>query len=567
MLKKSVFSHALAASALLTSGAALAQDFKTVPGELIVKLKDSSDKSFFYTFKSNGVELDRTIDLSYGQLFVVKYDENSANATSVANMLEQDSNVEYAEPNFIYEIVKPIVESPIHNILEQMEDETVYNYTPVDAKFNTLWGLHNTGRNPGAPGTAGADVDAKKAWEITTGDRAIKIAVIDTGIDYNHPDLKDQMWTNEAELNGKPGVDDDGNGYVDDIHGYDFANNDGDPKDGHSHGTHCAGTIGASHNSIGVAGVMKDVQFVAIKFLTDRGSGSTEGAIKSVDYATKMNVDLMSNSWGGGGRSQALHDAIQRASDAGIIFTAAAGNSKTNNDVRPHYPSNYQIDNVVSVAATTSQDKLASFSCYGKTTVHIAAPGHQIMSTTKNGGYASYSGTSMATPHVSGVLGLLLAHEGRMPHTDMKERLLATSEPISALRGKTINGGRINAYNLLTDTRPQRNEPKPGQWVRIPVETPWETAHPYADNMSESRTFTFPGAKFVRVIFNKYDLENRYDFVEVKDANGAAVDKVTGSGQDEASEFVTGDTVELTLTTDRSQTRWGFLVEEVEVQY
>ena len=179
-------------------------------------------------------------------------------------------------------------------------------------------------------------------------------------------------------------------------------NNDGDPMDGHSHGTHCAGTIGAVHdNEIGVSGVMADVSIVAIKFLTDRGSGTTANAVKAIQYATKLNVDLMSNSWGGGGFSQALYDAIEEASEAGIVFTAAAGISRSNNDQRPHYPSNYQIPNVISVAAHTAQDTLASFSCYGEKTVHVAAPGHKILSTTKKGGYAVYSGTSMATPHVS----------------------------------------------------------------------------------------------------------------------------------------------------------------------
>jgi len=566
MFKKSVFTHALTASALLASGSALANDVKVVPGELIVKLKDSSNKAFFNGFKSMGVQLDRTLDLSYGQLHIVKFD-NTKSSQSVQMLLEQDNNVEYAEPNFIYEIVKPIEESPIDNLLSQMESETPYNYTPVDAKFNTLWGLQNTGSNPGAPGVAGADIDAMKAWEITKGDRAIKIAVIDTGIDYNHPDLKDQMWVNEAEKNGQPGVDDDGNGYIDDIHGYDFANGDGDPKDGHSHGTHCAGTIGASHNSIGVAGVMKDVQFVGIKFLTDSGSGSTEHAIQAVDYATKLNVDIMSNSWGGGGRSEALKEAIERASAAGIIFTAAAGNSSTNNDSRPHYPSNYQVDNVVSVAATTSSDTLASFSCYGRETVHIAAPGHKIMSTVKNGGYASYSGTSMATPHVSGVLGLLLAHEGRMDHSEMKERLLATSEPLSALRGKTMNGGRINAYNLLTDTRPERNEPKPGQWETVTLDEVFESAHPYVENTNVSRTITVEGAKFMRVKVKKYDLENRYDYVEVKNGNGQSSDKISGKGEDYSSDFIEGDTMILNFKSDRSVNKWGFVIEEVEVQY
>ena len=248
--------------------------------------------------------------------------------------------------------------------------------------------------------------------------------MIDTGIDYNHEDLKANSWTNEAEANGKPGVDDDNNGLVDDVHGYDFANKDGDPLDGHGHGTHVSGTIGAIHdNGIGVAGVMADVTMVAVKFLSDAGSGTTADAVLAIDYATSLGVDVMSNSWGGGGRSEALFDAIKRANEKGIIFTAAAGNSSSDNDQSPHYPSNYEVDNVISVAAHTNGDGLASFSSYGRRTVHVAAPGHKILSTVANNSYDVYSGTSMATPHVSGVLGLLLSKEGNLTVAEVKERL------------------------------------------------------------------------------------------------------------------------------------------------
>ena len=539
-----------------------------VPGELIVKLKDGVAKSALKSFKSMGVELDRTIDLSAETLFVVKFNENKL-MKNVKSALNNNPNVEYAEPNFIYEIVKPQETFSVNSLLARTTSLEPTAYTPIDAKFGQLWGLSNTGTNDprGAAGVEGADIDAVKAWSITKGDRRVRIAVIDTGIDYSHPDIKDQMWTNTAELNGTAGVDDDGNGYVDDIHGYDFANNDGDPRDGHSHGTHCAGTIGASHNSIGVAGVMADVEFVAVKFLTDAGSGSTEGAIKSIDYATKMDVDLMSNSWGGGGRSQALHDAIQRAADKGIVFTAAAGNSSTNNDQRPHYPSNYEVKNVISVAATTAGDGLATFSCYGRRTVHVAAPGHNILSTTKDGGYASYSGTSMATPHVSGAIGLLIAQEGRMDLEELRNRVMATSEPLSALRGKTINSGRLNAYNLLTDTRPVRNEPKPGDWETKELDQAWESAHPYGDNINEAKTFSYPGAKYIRLRVKKLDLEKGYDFLQVSDKNRGVAEKVSGAAEDYVSEYVEGDSMTVTFKSDRSVSKWGFVVESIDVQY
>lgn len=557
----------LAAGLLSLATLPVSHAAESVPGELIVKLKKGAEKSFFAQ-KNLGVELKEEINLSYGKLFVVKADEKSLE--SVQAKLAMNADVEYVEPNFIYSIVKPIEEPSLDSILSSLNPLNNSFASPNDPKFNTLWGLRNTGNNePGGrtPGRAGADISAMQAWEITKGSKNIKIAVIDTGIDYRHPDLAANMWVNEAEKNGQPGVDDDGNGYVDDIHGYDFANNDGDPMDGHSHGTHCAGTIGAVHdNGEGVAGVMADVTLVGVKFLTDSGSGSTANAIKSIDYATKIGVDIMSNSWGGGGRSQALEDAIKRAAEAGIIFTAAAGNSRSNNDTRPHYPSNYDVENVVSVAAHTAQDTLASFSCYGKRTVHIAAPGHNVMSTVKNGGYKAYSGTSMATPHVSGVLGLLLANEGRMPHSEMRERLLATSIPVAAYRGKTINGGRIDAHNLLTDTRPPRNEPKPGAWKTKKLDQVWETEHPYGDNMNVEKVFKVEGAKFIRLKVKKYELEARYDNLIVSNGSRAEVEKISGAGEAYLSDAVEGDTMVVTFKSDRSVSKWGFLIEEIEWQ-
>ncbi len=559
---------AVSLAGLSLSGVASAALAPHINGEFIVKLKNGVTKSELGSLKSLGVEVQSDLNVEFGSFYKVKSFADKANTEEILAALNADPAVEYAEPNYIYEIVKPIKEQTLSDILAPVNFEAAYA-TPNDPKFGQLWGLRNTGNNEpsGGAGVAGADIDALKAWDITTGDRSVKIAVIDTGIDYNHPDLADNMWTNTAEANGRPGVDDDGNGFIDDIHGYDFANNDGDPMDGNAHGTHCAGTIGAVHNNgVGVAGVMDNVSFVAVKFLTDSGSGSLEGAIKSIDYATKMNVDLMSNSWGGGGRSEALKEAIERANAAGIVFTAAAGNSGSNNDSSPHYPSNYEVENVISVAATTAQNGMASFSCFGRNTVHIGAPGHRILSSTPNGKYEVFSGTSMATPHVSGAIGLLIANEGRMNPKAVRERVIATSEPTAALRGKTINGGSLNAYNLLTDTRPARNEPKPGAWRAVALDDVWESAHPYADNASEVRVFSHPGAKYMRLKVKKYDLENRYDYLEVRDANGAVVEKVSGTGADYASDYIEGDSMTVVFKSDRSVSKWGFEVVEFEVQ-
>ena len=557
----------LGLSTIFMASGLLAADAPHVPGEIIVKFKAGRGQSFLKSrmFSSLKVKDQRDINLSYDTLSVLKVsDDNSLISTLSA--LKNNPDIEFAEPNFTYTI-KPIKKDNFLNkVLQKFPSNNFTGNTPDDPDFEKLWGMNNSGSNEprGKAGIEGADINAIKAWEITKGSRAIKIAVIDTGVDYNHPDLKSNMWINTKEIPGN-GIDDDGNGYIDDVYGYDFANSDSDPMDGSGHGTHCSGTIGAIHNNqIGVSGVMADVSIMALKFLSDDGSGTLEAAIKAIDYATMMDVDIMSNSWGGGARSEALLEAIKRASDKGIIFTAAAGNSSTDNDAKPSYPSSYDLPNIVSVAAITAQNGLANFSSYGKTSVHIAAPGQNILSTVNNGKYDVYSGTSMATPHVSGVLGLLIAKEGRISHEALRERLTMTGVPVAGLRGKTLTASRIDAYNLLTDIRPDRSGPKDNLWKSR--EMVLESSHPYLENLNETQIIRIPGAKYIRVKFSKYDLEKGYDFVRVADASGNTVEKVTGSGVNYTTDYVEGDTIAINLITDRSISTWGYLIEEIEVQ-
>ena len=340
----------------------------------------------------------------------------------------------------------------------EMDHKVYIDKTPNDPRLSELWGLDNTGQTGG---TSDADIDALEAWDIQTGNSNVVIAVIDTGVDHNHEDLSANMWTNPGETAGN-GIDDDGNGYVDDVYGWDFYNNDNDPMDDHRHGTHCAGTIAAvGNNGVGVVGVNWAAKIMALKFLSAGGSGWTSDAVAAVEYTTKMKQDFgipiiaMSNSWGGGGFSESLNDAIKAADTAGILFVAAAGNDGTDNDVSPHYPSSYDVPNVIAVAATDHNDDLAYFSNYGATSVDLAAPGVNILSTVLNDGYNSYSGTSMATPHVSGVAGLIKAQFPALTSDGVKSRLLGTVDPIPSLYGITVTGGRVNAFNALEiDTIP-----------------------------------------------------------------------------------------------------------------
>ena len=548
---------ALSPMAIAQKSQMFSQEVPAVPGEFIVKLKAG------YSQKSlKALNVSQEMNLASGQYALVKTSEKSI-SLALAKMKKLDF-VEYAEPNYLYHTINTI--TPVESLLNRVS-------VAGDEKFDLLWGLQNSGANePDRSGTsttpergvAGADVNALKAWNITKGSRDVVIAVIDTGIDWNHPDLAANMWVNAGEIAGN-GIDDDGNGYIDDIHGWNAALKNGSPMDGNGHGTHCAGTIGAVHGNGGVAGVMGEVKMMAIKFLTDSGSGSLADAIVAIDYATKMNVDIMSNSWGGGGFSQALFDSIKAASDRGIIFTAAAGNSTTNNDVRDNFPSNYRTENMVAVAAHAHTDQLASFSSFGKRTVHVAAPGRSILSTTPNGQYAVFSGTSMATPHVSGVLGLLLAQEGRLPHAEMIERLHATSVPAPAYRRTTISGGRVDAFNLLTNTRPFRNTPDESQWSTEALVEAFESAHPYANSERLSRTISIPGAKYLRLVVEKLDLENNYDFLTVKDATGGVLERLTGKGSKLVTDYVQGDSLVVEFTSDSSQTAWGFEIKEIQI--
>ena len=327
--------------------------------------------------------------------------------------------------------------------------------TPNDPQYTNQWGLHNTGQSAGTPG---ADIHAPEAWDITTGSSSVVVAVIDTGIDYNHPDLAANMFRNEADCNAN-GVDDDGNGYIDDCYGIDTANDDSDPLDDHNHGTHVSGTIGAvGNNGVGVAGVNWNVKLMGCKFLDAAGTGVTSNAIDCLTYIGVMkdrgvNIVATNNSWGGDVYSQALYDAIDAQRQRGILFIAAAGNAGSDNDTAGSYPSNYDLPNVIAVAATTRTDARASFSNYGRRTVHIGAPGSEIVSTVRSTvgtGYGTLSGTSMATPHVTGVAALLKAQDSNRDWRAIKNLILAGADAIASLANATVTGRRLNARGSMT---------------------------------------------------------------------------------------------------------------------
>lgn len=301
--------------------------------------------------------------------------------------------------------------------------------------------------------STGRDISAREAWDTHTGSRDILVGVIDTGVDYEHPDLAANMWVNPGESgldsnnNDKAtnGIDDDANGFIDDVYGWDFANDDNDPMDGNRHGTHCAGTVGAvGNNGIGVVGVNWTAKIAAIQFLTSSGSGLTSDSIDAIHYSTLIGCKVTNNSWGGGLPNQAQLEAIEDASANGALFVAAAGNSATDS---PSYPASYDVENIISVAATNPNDALATFSNFGLPHVDIAAPGRDILSTVPTASgleYDSLSGTSMASPHVAGAAVLIMSQVPGMPYLEVRQRLLDTIDPIASLSGVVATGGRLN---------------------------------------------------------------------------------------------------------------------------
>jgi thermitase len=327
----------------------------------------------------------------------------------------------------------PAIESVVPNYVRHL-----FSYTeaakPAPAPMKA-WGIEKVG--------------APQLWKKgIKGSKDVIVAVIDTGVEYTHPEIKDNIWS-----------------AADGTHGYNAITKSLDPLDDHSHGTHCSGTIGGKE-----VGVNKMVSIMGVKFLSADGSGDDAGAIDSINWAADHGAQVMSASWGGGGADPELEAAIKKAGDKGILFVAAAGNDSSDNDAQPSYPASYKLDNIIAVAATEKDDKMAYFSNYGIQSVHVAAPGSGIYSSVLHGQYAEYSGTSMATPHVSGVVAMMLS-QGKKPD-EIKQTLIKTSTPVDALKGKVVASGRIDAVQAITgkamkpvkppkDSKPPKQDEQP----------------------------------------------------------------------------------------------------------
>ena len=402
--------------ALLFWDSATLADVTAVPGEFIVKVKPNK-----ILFQSGSTQIGNS------SFYFTKTSPNKTLLSFKSALSTSKNDIDYIEPNYIYHSTD-LIRGKIVN----------------DVNFSDNWNIQNQNNK-------NADIHVIDLWrEGIIGNQKIIVAIIDSGYDYQHPDLKKNLYTNTREIPDN-GIDDDGNGYIDDVHGWNFINNTPNANDDDGHGTHCAGTIGAqANNNFGIAGINWNVSILPLKFLDSKGYGDTRNAILAIEYARKMGAKIINASWGGDPYSQALADAISEANKENILFVTSAGNNGMDNDKTPFYPANLQIPNIISVAASDEYDRLPSYSNYGAKSVHISAPGNNIFSTFLQDSFESLSGTSMAAPQISGVAALLISKEPTLTPFQIRERLMKTSDPVNLQ-------GRVNAYNAIHKIFPVRN--------------------------------------------------------------------------------------------------------------
>lgn len=406
-----------------------------VPGEVIVKLKGRSKTKESQAFIGKAIsEKSMNLKGSWSGLNMHHFSlKGGVSVEQAVADLKNDPDVLYVEPNYIFH------QQSIGMVGQAVSMSMVQAQSSSNSSF----------------AATSASIGVEEAWSAESADGSTPIvAVIDTGVDMNHTVFVDSeaIWTNPNEVEN--GIDDDGNGYIDDLHGWNFVDNNNSPLDDDNHGTHVAGIVLGTTQDITASPIAKaKIKIMPLKFLDANGSGTTSDAIKAIYYAVNNGAKVLNNSWGGGGFSQSLLDAVAYAYSNQVAFVAAAGNSASNNDVSPIYPANYDVPNMMSIAATSDSDLLASFSNYGAQTVHVGSPGVSIWSTLPNDTFGRFSGTSMAAPFVSGIAALMLRESPNMNGYQIKNLLFSAAEQVSGLSSKTTTKSRINVYNALMSAK------------------------------------------------------------------------------------------------------------------
>ncbi|MCB9072423.1 MAG: S8 family serine peptidase [Bdellovibrionaceae bacterium] len=443
----SIFCKFISAIAIVGwSYGALAADY--VEGEVIVKFKNSQNGSAAFASKATGSNLN--LKRSWGKLNLHQFSvSGKAGAkSSVQQMLKSlqaDPNVEFAEPNYILKKQSTGIEG---GALSRNDVQSVraQSQPQISGKVSAM--------STESYYQSDAPIQVEDAWGILASNSYVPVvAVIDTGLDYNHDVFVDSgaVWTNPNEIPNN-GIDDDNNGYIDDVHGWNFVANTNDPMDDEDHGTHVSGIILGMTQDIFASTISPaKIRIMPLKFLDSTGSGATSDGIEAIYYAINNGASVINASWGGGGFSQALQDAILEAYNNKMTFAAAAGNASTNNDSSPTYPANYSLSNIISIAATKDNDQMASFSNYGKQTVHVASPGVSILSTLPNNSYAYASGTSMATPMVAGIIALMEKQAGQPINGYQAAQIILgqNDSNVGNISGKVITDARVNAYKAV----------------------------------------------------------------------------------------------------------------------
>lgn len=523
-----------------------------VTGKVVVKTNDSALVSELKTTYSKVKIMGPDQNI-----FVLEDESLAGREREVSGEFSEDGRVIWAEPVFKRSFNKEVIEE-----LRK----------PKDPQWYYSWGLKNYGQDSirGIEGKAGADVSALAAWKISKGSNDFTVAVIDTGIDRDHPDLAANIFYNDAEVNGSDMVDDDGNGWTDDKSGWNFITEKrdkfydptnkkwGHPEftDDNGHGTHCAGIIGAMGNtSEGTTGVNWNVKLLPLKVLNSSGSGTTEDIYEAYRYvaanAQKFNIVAVNASYGGGEKSKFAKEGIEAVAKAGVVFVAAAGNDGANNDQTKSYPASYKVDGLISVAATNNRDGLARFSNYGFESVDLAAPGVSILSTIPGdytqgqpGKFAAWSGTSMATPFVAGAVALTLsANSGlRGDPKKIKQRLMATSDKLPHLTSKVKSGGRLNLYRAVNPKVEVGENGNAYEWEEVKDFKPVRSPRGPVGRVVFEQKIQVKGAKYIRAHVKRSKISS-FDSARVYDGQYRFVTNFNQTDSDYYLPPVSGDTM------------------------